>query len=318
LTPADEDSSPRFVKRDGSFEMVMTNQQTFYMANLKIGSNEDENDVLVDTGSSDLWVMSHDLNCVPVLSSRRFAQTFDHTTGAKYRLPLNKRDADAPLKPSKTSEDKEAVDAQNKLFGTYSTVYITEGGSLPSGSPFIGTGDSGSNTCTSYGSFNTGNSDTFRENDTYPFLIEYADNTHAIGVWGYDNVIINNVTVRDLSFAIANETSSDVGVLGIGLPGLEVTSQYGYIYANLPIKLAQEGIINRAIYSLYLDTADAETGSILFGAIDHAKYEGDLVSLNMMRTYSQISYPVRIQVPVSDITYTGSNGDSETAFSSTT
>lgn len=29
LTPEDEDTTPRFVKRDGSFEMILTNEQTF-------------------------------------------------------------------------------------------------------------------------------------------------------------------------------------------------------------------------------------------------------------------------------------------------
>lgn len=126
------------------------------------------------------------------------------------------------------------------------------------------------------------------------------------------------MTVKDLSFAIANETSSDVGVLGIGLPGLEVTTQYGYTYQNLPLKLKADGIIAKSLYSLYLNTADAKAGSILFGAIDHAKYQGDLVTVKMMRTYSQISYPVRIQVPVSKIDVESSSGSTTNILSSTT
>ena len=76
-------------------------------------------------------------------------------------------------------------------------------------------------------------------------------------------------------------------------------------------------MINKAIYSLYLDKADANTGSILFGAIDHAKYQGELVTLNMQRTYRQVSTPVRIQVPVSGITYSAS-GDTSTILSDST
>lgn len=56
------DKTTYIMKRDSS-EMELQNRQTFYLANIKIGSNEDEVGVLVDTGSSDLWVMSHDLNC---------------------------------------------------------------------------------------------------------------------------------------------------------------------------------------------------------------------------------------------------------------
>lgn len=332
LTPEDEDTTPRFVKRDGSFEMILTNEQTFYMASLKIGSNEDVNEVLVDTGSSDLWVMSHDLNCVPVLNTKRFERSFGQGTGVLPNHKLKKRQLPAArqpererdvIQPSKTTEEneEEEEDVHNKLFGSYTTIYITDG-SFPSNflsGPSTGSGSgSGSNTCTSYGSFNTENSDTFRRNDTFPFAIQYADGTHALGIWGYDDVVINNVTVHDLSFAIANETSSDVGVLGIGLPWLEVTSQYGYIYENLPIKLAQQGIINKAIYSLYLDTADAQTGSILFGAIDHAKYEGDLATIDMMSSSRQISVPDRIKVPVSGIYYSDSDGNNATIMSGST
>ncbi|KGQ98215.1 candidapepsin-9 [Candida albicans GC75] len=330
LSPED-DSNPRFVKRDGSLDMTLTNKQTFYMATLKIGSNEDENRVLVDTGSSDLWVMSHDLKCVSAPNSKRNERSFGHGTGVKLNereLLQKRKNLYQPSRTIETDEEKEASEKiHNKLFGfgsIYSTVYITEGpGAYSTFSPFVGTeggssGSGGSNTCTSYGSFNTENSDTFKKNNTNDFEIQYADDTSAIGIWGYDDVTISNVTVKDLSFAIANETSSDVGVLGIGLPGLEVTTQYGYTYQNLPLKLKADGIIAKSLYSLYLNTADAKAGSILFGAIDHAKYQGDLVTVKMMRTYSQISYPVRIQVPVSKIDVESSSGSTTNILSSTT
>lgn len=330
LSPED-DSNPRFVKRDGSLDMTLTNKLTFYMATLKIGSNEDENRVLVDTGSSDLWVMSHDLKCVSAPNSKRNERSFGHGTGVKLNereLMQKRKNLYQPSRTIETDEEKEALEKiHNKLFGfgsIYSTVYITEGpGAYSTFSPFVGTeggsgGSGGSNTCTSYGSFNTENSDTFKKNNTNDFEIQYADDTSAIGIWGYDDVTISNVTVKDLSFAIANETSSDVGVLGIGLPGLEVTTQYGYTYQNLPLKLKADGIIAKSLYSLYLNTADAKAGSILFGAIDHAKYQGDLVTVKMMRTYSQISYPVRIQVPVSKIDVESSSGSTTNILSSTT
>ena len=50
------------IKRDSS-EMELQNRQIFYLVNIKIGSNEEEVGVLVYTGSSDLWIMAHYLNC---------------------------------------------------------------------------------------------------------------------------------------------------------------------------------------------------------------------------------------------------------------
>ncbi|KAL6450761.1 SAP9 Candidapepsin-9 [Candida maltosa Xu316] len=269
-------------RNDGSLQMDLTNQQTFFVTTLKIGSNQDENLVLVDTGSSDLWVMSHDLTCVsPGSISKRYMETFGVRTGVRLK---NKKNKDS------NSETGPIV---------YTTQTETE-----------------SNDCTTYGTFNTENSDTFSENNTIPFLIEYADNTHAIGIWGHDNVIINDVTVRNLSFAIANESSSEIGVLGIGLPTLQVTSLYGYIYENLPIKLVSDGIIGKAIYSIYLNAPNAETGTVLFGAIDRAKYQDNLVTFNMMKTRRSNKYPSRIQIPVSKIDYVTSNGGTSNIFSS--
>ncbi|KAI5952192.1 hypothetical protein KGF57_004156 [Candida theae] len=99
--------------------------------------------------------------------------------------------------------------------------------------------------------------------------------TYAFGTWGYDTVKIGNVSVSDVAFAIANLTSNDIGVLGIGLPEIESVASY----ENLPYKMKTDGVIKKVLYSLYLDQKDASTGSVLFGAIDHAKYEGKLETL---------------------------------------
>ena len=122
------------------------NQQTdFYMATLKIGSNEDENRVLVDTGSSDLWVMSHDLKCVSAPNSKRNERSFGHGTGVKLNereLMQKRKNLYQPSRTIETDEEKEALEKiHNKLFGfgsIYSTVYITEGpGAYSTFSPFV-------------------------------------------------------------------------------------------------------------------------------------------------------------------------------------
>lgn len=57
------DEKAYVVQKRDSVEMELRNRQTFYLANIQIGSNEDEMGILIDTGSSDLWVMAHDINC---------------------------------------------------------------------------------------------------------------------------------------------------------------------------------------------------------------------------------------------------------------
>ncbi|KAI5904824.1 Candidapepsin-9, partial [Candida parapsilosis] len=239
LSPS-EDSKPKFVKRDndGSSEMELVNEKTFYLANLYIGSNEDKNQVLVDTGSSDLWVMSHDLECYGYgyrKKKRDAKNVVSFGNGPKFieenevndrptksrntnKVPVNKAEGSAYNSFTYLTDSPEASEDPEPSYDTYS-YYSYES--------YYG----GSNTCTSYGTFNTENSDSFVQNDTDPFMISYADNSFAIGIWGHDTVRIGDLLVEDLSFAVANESSSDVGVLGIGLPGLEVTNDAsGYTY----------------------------------------------------------------------------------------
>ncbi|CAL1201259.1 unnamed protein product [Candida parapsilosis] len=90
---------------------------------------------------------------------------------------------------------------------------------------------------------NTGNSDTFKRNDTGSFQIQYADGTFATGIWGHDTVRIGDISVPDLSFAIANETSSDIGVLVLDYSVWKTTTSFGYMYENLPMKMKSDGVL---------------------------------------------------------------------------
>lgn len=275
------------VKRDGLLDMEIKNENTFYLAELKFGSNENKVGVLVDTGSSDLWIMSHDLRCEAVLQSAK-----------RKRERLITLPEDETKKGSSKGAHKEVG---HEKAGFYTTIELTEGGDYATASYAHET-----NTCTGHGSFATANSDSFKRNLSAPaFSILYADGTDANGVWGHDDVIIGNTTVKSLSFAVANETSSNVGVLGIGLIGLEVTSSFtgssgqsgGYTYLNLPLKLKDDGIIHKNVFSLYLGEESDSLGLILFGAVDSAKYSGTLQTVPMVNSYSQYTdTPIRIEV----------------------
>ncbi|CUM65444.1 uncharacterized protein PRCAT00003083001 [Priceomyces carsonii] len=305
---------------DGSVSVELRNMRTFYMADLLIGSNKDNVSVLLDTGSSDLWVMSHDLKCELSSSSSSLGNDvlFDVTEEQmeKDLVVEGKKEKKAASTPTLKSNVTKLADSE-----FYTTITYSFGGSDYPGFTTGAGGDglwettaftgSTARTCTQYGSFNTGNSDTFRRNSSAPaFEIQYADNSNAIGTWGRDDVKIGNATVKSLSFAIANETTSNVGVLGIGLPGLEVTyanaasSSDMYQYENLPLKLKAQGTINKAAYSLYLGELDATTGTILFGAVDHAKYSGTLTTVPIINRYASVSSdPLRLEIALDSLAF---------------
>lgn len=322
-------------KRDGSVSMQVENQRTFYMTELKIGGT-DSLGVLVDTGSLDLWVMSHDITCMtaPSGSSKEVIENFEvlfdeKTDGQDDNKKKEQENAD------ENKDEKEVpTPTQNKPF--FTTIYLTD---LPSGNPFgtslpTGSGSGGSgnspmqgletNTCTQYGSFNTAGSDSFKVNSSASqFLITYADGTRALGFWGYDDVQIGNssTTVDALSFAVVNETSSNVGVLGIGLPGLETTyltrNGGGYQYENLPLKMKNQGLIHKSAYSLYLGRSSDVHGEILFGAVDHAKYSGTLSTMPVVNTQKQMGYDtaIRLEVVVDLVTLNSQSNMSVTSNS---
>lgn len=347
-------------KRDGLVNMVLTNMQTFYLTNLLIGSDGQKNGVLVDTGSSDLWIMNSNINCESSTGSQRrsFEESFEDLDDAA----LSKMNLDDevvsrgfsgsilrtrgrsgirdvlfdPAPGSRRFEDKVAREEETKPSSTESegstevkdfasavASFASQfGGSSPTGSGTgsLGGGGSGTgsgvNSCVQYGSFSTSSSDSFKRNSSASaFNIQYADNTHANGIWGTDLIKIGDTTVNSLSFALVNDTTSDVGVLGIGLPGLETTySRSGggsYQYENLPLKMRNQGLIHKNAYSLYLGNTNSVSGSILFGALDHAKYSGQLTTVPIINTQASLGYnsAIRLEIVVDSITIqsTGTN-----------
>lgn len=335
-----------FNKRDnkltkrGSFEMKLKHSDIFYSTTLRIGSNQSEVNVLVDTGSSDLWIMESDVYCFSVSSySKKVRDIFDaknqdqqkrglQLPGTKpYQMSpsINKKinghkkesigDDEPPIPEDLNSSLTEIAhtstlgpsDSSNSEMGySYETDDGYASGFAYSDYYHYTATDDYAASCTLNGSFETDGSDSFKINETAPeFEVHYADGTEASGIWANDQVRIHNVTVSNFSFGLADYSSSTIGVLGIGLPDLETTNVYNtsvdpYIYENLPMKLKSEGIIDRAMYSIYLDDINAATGTILFGAVDHAKYKGDLTKNALVFTDDELSVdkPSRLAIKI--------------------
>lgn len=264
----------------GYLSLDLVNENTFYLADIEIGSTSQRVGVLVDTGSSDLWVVaSNNTYCI------------SGTTG-----PLS----------SKARDLSDIVD-WNSLSSSSSS---SNNDSSPVSDNFqlksVSSSSSEAIDCSVYGTFNPADSDTFTSNYT-SFSIRYADNTFATGTWGHDNIIIGGDTVQSLSFAVCDNADNAMGILGIGLPGLETTYSGGsgsisassqYQYENLPVKLNNLGIIERTAYSVYLNDTNASSANILFGAIDHSKYSGNLVALPILNTLQSMGYRSAIQLEV--------------------
>ncbi|GMM38482.1 hypothetical protein DASC09_058210 [Saccharomycopsis crataegensis] len=209
---------------------------------------------------------------------------------------------------SKNSRNVSAQDLLFELENEYST-YMTEiqmgtppqklKVSVDTGSSDLWIPGSSSNNAQEissvYGSYNMNSSSSAKE--YHPnFRIAYSDSSQAQGIWADDTLQLNNIEIPQFIFGLAQSHTAGFGVFGIGFPSneasvwildamargdislseseLEAKGLGGFRYDNFPIRLKKEGYIDRAGYSLFLSSADSERGSILFGAIDHAKYQG--------------------------------------------
>ncbi|GAV55484.1 hypothetical protein ZYGR_0AV01150 [Zygosaccharomyces rouxii] len=271
-------SSTGLAKRDNGVTFDLKNEQNFYSIRLSVGTPGQEVVVLLDTGSSDLWIPGSD----------------------------NPYCKDSSVY-SMSSQYKE--NEKDKPFQTLP-------GGITATKPSGGSRASGTIDCNQFGTFNNKESRTFHSNDTR-FSVSYGDTSYAEGTWGYDSINIGNVSLANVSMGIANLTNSSVGILGIGLSNLEntytgvenVKNRDTHKYLNFPMMLKAQGLIEKNVYSLFLNRKRAYEGSILFGAVDHSKYTGQLYTVPMLNLYKQqgLQAPLQLQVTLQGVGLKGGN-----------
>jgi hypothetical protein len=119
------------------------------------------------------------------------------------------------------------------------------------------------------------------EDDNYS-----SDGSHSAYAQGYqftDTLTLGNMKITGYSMQIAYQISDDTSILGIGYNAPEITQQED----NLAVQMVSEGLIATEAYSLWLNDGGTTNGSLVFGAIDTAKYEGSLVTVNTFAISNQ-------------------------------
>ncbi|RAH59685.1 yapsin [Aspergillus piperis CBS 112811] len=225
-----------------------------------------------------------------------------------YGLSLHKRDEPAVVRmPIERRSDQSlqkrdstvAVTLQN-WDATYYAVNLTLGTpaqkvslALDTGSSdlWVNTGNSTycsiDNLCTPYGLYNASESSTVKTVGTH-LNDTYADGTNLYGPYVTDKLTIGNTTIDDMQFGIAESTTSKRGIAGVGYKISTYQAEHDdKVYANLPQALVDSGAIKSAAYSIWLDSLEASTGSLLFGGVNTAKYKGDLQTLPIIPVYGK-------------------------------
>lgn len=167
--------------------------------------------------------------------------------------------------------------------------------------------------------FDHSKSQTF-QNLTTPFEIEYGDRTQANGTLVRDQMGIGGQKIHDAIFAVADSANSSTCVFGIGFEANEATAKIHRngsgvypLYRNVPTLMKDQGLIYTKAYSLWLNDKDAGHGEILFGAIDHAKYQGQLGVMPIYNYYHEyLQKPTQLRVMLNGFSGLHSNGTWET------
>ncbi|AMD20670.1 HDL074Wp [Eremothecium sinecaudum] len=145
----------------------------------------------------------------------------------------------------------------------------------------------------------------------YDFFINYID-TSSTGFWVTEKVTVGDVELVDFQHAVVNHTTTSVpAILGIGFQDGESIIGYpnspNFTYPNFPVALKEQGYIDEVAYSLYLGAEDRQDGTLTFGAIDHARYVGNLYTFPVVNVYHFVSTPVQLHITLQGVGISESN-----------
>lgn len=136
------------------------------------------------------------------------------------------------------------------------------------------------------GAFDPTDSSTFVDILQNAFQIQYVDGSQVEGDYFADVLTMeDNISLQNLTMGVADSASRGLGVMGIGYSAGESIASLDpdAIYPNIIDQLVLQDFINTRAYSLYLNDANSDSGNILFGGVDRAKYRGDLIGLPVQK-----------------------------------
>lgn len=116
------------------------------------------------------------------------------------------------------------------------------------------------------------------------FNISYVDGSFSTGDYFSDRFSIGGANISNVTMGLGIDTNIPYGLVGVGYALNEAIvnqESSSAVYANLPVSMVNEGLINTNAYSLWLNDLDSSTGNILFGGIDTEKYKGELTRIQV-------------------------------------
>ncbi|XBW35960.1 hypothetical protein QEN19_001533 [Hanseniaspora menglaensis] len=254
---------------DGDLNFIIENEQSYYSVELVIGSDKQKLTALLDTGSSDLWVLGETAAGLDACDA--YLESAGYLTSSKK----------ATSSSSSVKEEISDVQANCVDLGTYSPSSSSSFKKEHASDPFE----------IQYGDL------TFA--DGY-----WASDSLTVNGVAVDGLLFgvaessNSSNVCGISFPYLESSDEEV-----------VSSVAPFTYANLPQLLKNDGLINKVAYSLFLNSFSASSGDLLFGGVDTAKYTGTLSTIPLVNIYSSYySNPIEFDVTLQGTGFYSSDG----------
>ncbi|OAQ85013.1 peptidase aspartic, active site protein [Purpureocillium lilacinum] len=124
--------------------------------------------------------------------------------------------------------------------------------------------------------FNPNASSTFKTVDKGAFNITYLDRRNIQGDYVNDTLTIHGKQIKNQQLGLALRSIRPTGIMGLGYSANVASNK---TYPTVVDNMVAQGVIDTAVFSLYLNDADAKSGTILFGGVDSQKYYGTLATL---------------------------------------
>ncbi|UNI13823.1 hypothetical protein JDV02_000527 [Purpureocillium takamizusanense] len=124
--------------------------------------------------------------------------------------------------------------------------------------------------------FNPNASSTMKTVQKSGFNITYLDHRNIQGDYFNDTLTIHGKQIKDQQLGLALRSVRPTGIMGLGYSATVASNR---TYPTVVDNMVAQGLIDAAVFSLYLNDADAKSGTILFGGVDSEKYYGRLATL---------------------------------------
>ncbi|KAK6201191.1 aspartic peptidase domain-containing protein [Scheffersomyces amazonensis] len=259
-------------KRDtpGYVDVPLQNMDDFYMVKFELGSEKDEIGVIIDTGSSDLFVIDSNVQCYAKEEVKK-----RHFIGQRHSLGSLKYPLFSNLQPFNNKRDDNLCTRYGSFDPNSSNSFASKDDIPPL------------NILYADGTTATGNwgSDVLNVGDVEVNDVIFAvvDKTSSdMGVFG-----IGFPELEQDNFSPAKDTAS-------------------VSYNNFPMTLKDQGLIDRTLYSLYLGQKTDEYGQLLFGAVDAHKFN-QLTTVPVVASYDvgpEDGTVARLNIMLSGVSFT--------------